>query len=172
MLKCYKAGKEIPVRDYLHIVLHCVYRHMFMDPTLDRPLWDLSCDIAVENIISELGLKSAAAARERAQASELAKLKSELKYLTAEKLYAHYQDKKLDPVQAADLRGLFYADNHEIWYMTSRENHKSSLWNSRWSLKCLNHCFMTRTLGKRTNWHCCVQVIAGTSCSIRYEKGT
>jgi predicted metal-dependent peptidase len=55
VLKDFRLKKEISVRAYLHIVMHCVYRHMFMSPTLDRPLWDLACDIAVENVILDLG---------------------------------------------------------------------------------------------------------------------
>lgn len=47
VLESYKVAKEIPVRDYLHIVMHCVFRHMYMDPSLNRPYWDLACDIAV-----------------------------------------------------------------------------------------------------------------------------
>ena len=54
VLSNFKHQKETVVRDYLHIVMHCVYRHMFMDPTLDRPLWDLACDVAVENVITDL----------------------------------------------------------------------------------------------------------------------
>ena len=51
VLSDFKLKKEISVRAYLHMVMHCVYRHMFMNPTLYRPLWDLACDIAVENVI-------------------------------------------------------------------------------------------------------------------------
>ena len=47
VLESYKVAKEIPVRDYLHIVMHCVFHHMYMDPSLNRPYWDLACDIAV-----------------------------------------------------------------------------------------------------------------------------
>ena len=75
MLERYKSEKEAPVRDYLHVVMHCVFRHMFMDPTLDRPVWDLACDIAVENMITELGLKSTEARRQAAQEKEIEKLK-------------------------------------------------------------------------------------------------
>ena len=37
VLESYKTEKEIPVRDYLHMVLHCIFRHMYMDPSLNRP---------------------------------------------------------------------------------------------------------------------------------------
>ena len=118
ILRCYKSGKEIPVRDYLHIVLHCVFRHMFMDPTLNRVYWDLACDIAVENVITELNLKSVTAARERQQAPYIDAIKKELDMVTAEKIYSYLRTAYPDPNKIAQIRGLFYADNHEIWYMT------------------------------------------------------
>ena len=121
VLESYKAAKEIPVRDYLHIVMHCVFKHMYMDPTLNRPYWDLACDIAVENVITELGLKAVTTARERQQAQYIAAIKKELKHVTAEKIYSYLRQSVPDPNKIAQIRGLFYADNHEIWYMTVAE---------------------------------------------------
>ena len=121
ILECYKTAKEIPVRDYLHIVMHCVFRHMYMDPSLNRPYWDLACDIAVENVITELGLKAVTASRERQQAQYIAAIKQELKHVTAEKIYSWLRQTMPDPNIIAEIRGLFYADNHEIWYMTGQE---------------------------------------------------
>ena len=121
VLSNFKYQKETVVRDYLHIVMHCVYRHMFMDPTLDRPLWDLACDVAVENVITDLGLKAAASFREGLQANDIAKFQKECKMLTAEKIYAYLKASNIDPMTATDIRSRFYADNHEIWYMTDEE---------------------------------------------------
>ena len=120
VLKSYKTEKDAPVRDYLHIVMHCVFRHMFMNPALNRPLWDLACDIAVENVINELYLKSFDTNRAKYQQTEINKIKSKVKILTAEKIYSYLID-ELTELQAAELRGYFYADNHEIWYMTDIE---------------------------------------------------
>lgn len=120
VLKSYKTEKDAPVRDYLHIVMHCVFRHMFMNPALNRPLWNLACDIAVENVINELYLKSVDTNRAKYQQAEINKIKSKVKILTAEKIYSYLID-ELTELQAAELRGYFYADNHEIWYMTDIE---------------------------------------------------
>lgn len=121
VLNGYRMEKEIPVRNYLHMVLHCVFCHMYMDPNLNRPYWDLACDIATENIISELGLKAAAAKREALQQSTLSQMKKLIGQLTAEKIYHHLVEQQTSPLKTAELRALFYADNHEIWYMTSKE---------------------------------------------------
>lgn len=121
ILESYKLAQEIPVRDYLHVVLHCVFRHMYMDPTLNRVYWDLACDIAVENMATELRLKSVAAARERQQAAYIAAIRQELGAVTAEKIYAYLRDSFPDEERLEQIRGHFYADNHEIWYMTDEQ---------------------------------------------------
>lgn len=121
VLESYKLAKEIPVRDYLHMVMHCVFRHMYMDPTLDRPYWDLACDIAVENVINDLGLTATAAPRAKQQQVYIDAIKKELKYVTAEKIYGYLRQSVPNPAKISEIRGLFYADNHEIWYMTVAE---------------------------------------------------
>ena len=126
VLKRYRLEKEIPVRDYLHVVMHCVFRHMFMDPSLDRPVWDLACDIAVESTITGLGLKSTEASRQAQQKREIEKLEKAVGMLTAEKLYDHFKSSGIPAAELARLRGLFYADNHEIWYMS--EDRKAAVY--------------------------------------------
>lgn len=118
VLASYKNGKEIPVRDYLHMVMHCVFRHMYMDPSLDRPYWDLACDIAVENVITELGLKSVSTSREQQQSRYITAVKKDLTHVTAEKIYSFLKQTEPDYERIAEIQELFRADNHEIWYMT------------------------------------------------------
>lgn len=122
VLETYISGKEIPVRDYLHIVLHCVFQHMYIAPTLEHPYWDLACDIAVENVITELGLKSVTTPRERMQAQYIAAIKQDLKHVTAERIYSYLRKTAPSASKIASIRGCFYADNHEIWYMTEEES--------------------------------------------------
>ena len=42
-------------RGYLHILLHCLYLHPFLESGGDRHLWNLACDMAVEQIIRREG---------------------------------------------------------------------------------------------------------------------
>ena len=121
VLKRYKNEKEASVRDYLHIVLHCVFRHMYVHTLVDRNCWNLACDIAVEYTIHGLGLSSAKIAREVLQKDVFAALEKDGVMMTAEKLYRYYLDKKLSPVKLAELQGIFKADAHEPWYMSESE---------------------------------------------------
>ncbi len=121
ILKEFQYEKQTCTRNLLHSVLHCVYRHMFCSPSLDHQVWDLACDLAVENTITELNLRSASSKREAWQQKLLAELKQKGVKLTAEKLYHHFMSEGISPLAATDLRAAFLGDDHRIWYMTEEE---------------------------------------------------
>ena len=49
VLRRYMSERELPVRDYLHTVLHCVLRHNFEATPMEARYWNLACDMAAEN---------------------------------------------------------------------------------------------------------------------------
>lgn len=121
VLRLYRDEREAVTRAYLHMVLHGVFRHMFVHTLVDHHVWDLACDIAAEYVIAGLGLKAATTRRELLQKSVYAELQKEVRQLTAEKIYRYYLDKQLSPQKLAELRGAFYNDDHRLWYMTEAE---------------------------------------------------
>ena len=121
VLRLYRDEREAVTRAYLHMVLHGVFRHMFVHALVDHHVWDLACDIAAEYVIAGLGLKAAATRRELLQKSVYAELQKEIRQLTAEKIYRYYLDKQLPPEKIAELRGAFYNDDHRLWHMTEAE---------------------------------------------------
>lgn len=120
VLSMYKRERGQNVRDYLHIVLHCVFRHLFTSANIDRRCWDLACDIAVESAIEDLHLESAACNRAYAQEETLKELRSQVRPLTAEKLYRYFLDRQLSDDQMARLREPFLADDHRAWYLPAK----------------------------------------------------
>lgn len=129
VLKRYMTEKELPVRDYLHTVLHCVFRHNFEADPLEKKYWNLACDMAVENVVCELNVKAAAAARQAAQREELEIMRGKAGKLTAEKIYQQLQRENLPPEEIARLSALFIADDHGLWYR--EENSDNSGGNER-----------------------------------------
>ena len=121
ILRTYKEERESVVRAYLHMVFHSVFRHMFVHTLVDHPIWDLSCDIAVEYVISGLGIRAATIRRELLQKSVYTELQKAVGQLTAEKIYRYYLNKQLSREKIAELRGAFYFDDHSIWYMNDAE---------------------------------------------------
>ena len=116
ILKAYADERYVINRDYLHVLLHCLYRHNFVNELLDEPVWNLACDITVENIINELLVSSLDAKRMNAQGAVISELKNNVKILTAEKIYRYYLDKKASPKEVEKIRAQFFADDHALWY--------------------------------------------------------
>ena len=116
VVRCYKRENERPARDYLHMVLHCIYSHMFVGSLKEPELWDLACDIAVESTINDLGIDVTASCRKAEQAAETAKLKSEVNMLTAEKIYHHFLESDISEDEIVRLNELFAADDHSGWH--------------------------------------------------------
>lgn len=113
LLKRYKEEPEAMARNYLHVLLHCLLRHMYLHSKAEPKLWDLACDIAVEAIASDLGFP---AVQETVQKAVLDELNQNVKHLTAEKIYRHYQKQDLSPGQLRELRKHFRVDDHGLWY--------------------------------------------------------
>lgn len=116
ILRAYADEKYLINRNYLHVLLHCLYRHNFVNELLDEAVWDLACDITVENIINELSISSLDVSRVTKQGTLINELKSEIKILTAEKIYRYYLDKKITKAEIEKIRKDYFADDHSLWY--------------------------------------------------------
>ena len=55
LLQTYIERPEILNRTYMHMLMHCLFRHMFSAKQHeDAQLWDLCCDIAVESVVDSM----------------------------------------------------------------------------------------------------------------------
>ena len=97
LLKRYRGEANAVTRDYLHVLLHCVFRHPFISTLVDDQLWDLACDIAVEGLICELNQPHFATKSEATRRAVADGLRKVVKPLTAEKLYHYFQTHAPDP---------------------------------------------------------------------------
>ena len=130
VLKTYTQSKEQLTRTYLHTVLHCVFHHPFTGRTIDRKLWDLSCDIAAESVINELGLTCTGTDKSSRQEYITRQLRRKTGFLTAEKIYSCLRSAYAGPAPGgnrgkqpeisdetiAEWQSLFLADDHSVWY--------------------------------------------------------
>lgn len=128
VIKTYQHRPNGLTRGYLHLVFHSVFRHPFLASHVQATIWDLACDIAVENMISELKLDFLEKDENQEKKQELAKLKKEVDLLSAQKIYAYLRD-QVDPDKIKWLKTLFYFDDHSCWYdFNHTVNRKSKLY--------------------------------------------
>lgn len=118
VLKSYSEEKQIPVRTYLHLVLHCVYMHFYISRAVNTMLWDLACDIAVEATICDLELPSVTTTATMALRKEINKFRKKVPHMTAEVLYGHLMDFPPTMEEYLRLRDLFSTDSHLLWYVS------------------------------------------------------
>ena len=116
LLNRYRSEPNAVTRDYLHVLLHCIFRHPFVNTLVDQKMWDLACDVAVEGMIQELHLSHTTTRSDRARDLVVDHLRANVKPLTAEKLYAYFRQH----APKADWWQLFHADEHDIWYSPQR----------------------------------------------------
>lgn len=127
ILTTYKIEEDMVTRTFLHTMFHCVFKHMFVHTLIDRDLWDIACDIAVESVINDLGLDYLKTLRADQQLQFITGYKNELKMLSAEKIYHFLANKKLPQKSINTLKMIFKADDHFLWYLTDEQKAKMNI---------------------------------------------
>lgn len=115
----YVGDRGAVTRAYLHIVLHCVFRHAFVSTLVDTELWDIAADIAAESVLISLDLRCTETSVQAERKRVTDGLKKDIKTLTAEKLYHYFLNGDISGRKRQELRALFFADDHSVWYERS-----------------------------------------------------
>ena len=116
VLKAFSKKQTLPARYLLHMILHCVFQHFWISTSVNQRLWDLACDIAIENTINDLDIQALEHPRIEEQMKTIERLSSKLRYMTADMLYRYFSATALSVKEINRLSALFSADNHSIWY--------------------------------------------------------
>ena len=101
-------------RGYLHMVFHCIFRHMFKQAD-DERYWDLSCDIAAEHLIDGCGLRPVRWSRSLLRRETYRKLEDKKRVMNAERIFRELKSWKLAEKELAALEEEFRADDHRCW---------------------------------------------------------
>ena len=109
-------------RMYLHILTHCLFRHMFSaGGRQDKELWDLCCDICAESVVDSMSCDAVMRTHSVVRDEWYERLTGEVKVLTAERLYAWFTERPRDYAAEELLRQTFTADDHSFWRKLEEE---------------------------------------------------
>ena len=120
VLKSFSKEKKQITRQYLHMVLHCVYQHFWISTFVNKEYWNLACDIAVEYTINDIDLDCLQTEISEKQNKEIEKLKKKVKYMTADMLYRYFLTEKPTEKDIIKLKKLFSSDKHDLWYFPEK----------------------------------------------------
>ncbi len=122
ILKKYKKEENSINANYMHSILHCVFRHYITKEIKNPKLWNLACDIAVENIIAELDIPCLEVKRHALQKKTIEEIKHKIHDMSANKIYSYYQKLELSDKEIDKIHKPFYVDEHSLWYQKKAEN--------------------------------------------------
>lgn len=116
VIKAFNKEPMLMNRQYLHMILHCVFQHFWIETLVNHDYWDLACDIAVEGVINNLNLACVLTNNVDDEKKEIQRLKSKVKYMTAEHIYRFFFNERISDNEIVRLRNIFSFDTHAIWY--------------------------------------------------------
>lgn len=102
-------------RMYLHVILHCMLRHLAKKHGHAGELWDLACDAAAESILDELPYTCLNGGDSPAKQKFYGECRREMPVLTAEGIYRYLQRLRLPEYELARLQRAFLVDDHGLW---------------------------------------------------------
>lgn len=119
VLRAYQKEKGYISRIYLHLVLHGIFRHFFVNPQVERRRWDLACDMAAEYLLESWKLDFADIGAVQNERRELDYIRKITGLMNAEKLYGYL--KKQEMAEIERLEKIFRRDDHSRWYPEKKE---------------------------------------------------
>lgn len=118
-------------RGYLHMVFHCIFRHMFKR-TDDERYWDLSCDIAAEHLIDGCDKRPVRWSRSLLRRETYRKLETGGRVMNAERIFRELKAWELTEKELSRLEEEFRTDDHRYWENRGPERKKEPELSRKW----------------------------------------
>lgn len=113
VLDIYRKNRRYLPRAYLHSLLHCILRHLWLRDRRDPDLWGLACDIAVEHLLDSLNTPATTRPVGWVRQQTYAQLQTNCRWLAAGPIYRALTG--LDAATLQKYRREFYCDDHRLW---------------------------------------------------------
>ena len=113
VLGIYRKNRRYLPRACLHSVLHCLLRHLWLRGGRDAALWDLACDIAVENVLDALHTPAIERPVGWLRQQVYAQVKAACPLPGAGPIYRWLQG--LDAAARQRYQAEFFCDSHRLW---------------------------------------------------------
>ena len=114
ILRLYRREPHLVTRSMLHLLLHCIFYHGFAYDKVERELWDMAADMAVESVILEMDLPMASLDTDPEAEAKLRVWREDVGALTAERIYRYMKYNPVTPRERQELTALFYRDDHTL----------------------------------------------------------
>ena len=122
----YLRSRVLTNRAYLHVILHCLLRHLAKKRGKVPELWDLACDAAAESILDELDYPCLNEVPSPVKRKFYGQCRRDMPVLTAEGIYRRLLRLGLPEYELAQLQRAFLADDHGLWDPEQQDGQEKS----------------------------------------------
>ncbi|MCI5596386.1 MAG: VWA-like domain-containing protein [Lachnospiraceae bacterium] len=120
----YESGTVFVNRVYLHMILHCMFKHVIKRGKREKKLWDLACDIVVESVLDSFTYRCVHLPVHGKRRNLYQKIKKEYQVFTAERVYEWLIRQNLSFEHYVEWAMEFRRDDHSFWDLP--ENQKEN----------------------------------------------
>jgi predicted metal-dependent peptidase len=128
IIRLYKKNPNNIIRLHLHILLHCIFSHSYKYNKVDKELWDVAIDMAVENTAMSIDIPGLDTLRDGERRQVLNEWKLKTRTLTADRIYRSLKADRPGPSELLELSLLFKRDEHENWAETEMLEVSQAQW--------------------------------------------
>lgn len=122
----YLRSRVLVNRAYLHVILHCMLRHLGKKKGKVPELWDLACDAAAESILDELDYRCLNGGTVPMKQKFYGECRADMPVLTAEGIYRRLLRMDLPEYELARLQRGFLVDDHALWAPEQQDQEQQS----------------------------------------------
>ncbi len=122
----YLRSRVLTNRAYLHVILHCMLRHLGKKKGKVAELWDLACDAAVESILDGLDYRCLNTGAVPMKQKFYGECRQDMPVLTAEGIYRRLLRLDLPEYELARLQRGFLVDDHILWAPEQQDQQEQS----------------------------------------------
>jgi len=122
----YLRSRVLCNRAYLHVLLHCMLRHLAKKKGKIAELWDLACDVAVESILDDMEYPCLDGGYSPPKQLFYGELRAQMPVLTAEGIYRFLLRAGYEEYRVAQLQRTFLVDDHGLWDMDRQGDEERS----------------------------------------------
>ena len=122
LIQRYKNNPIDINRAYFHMIMHCLFRHVYDTEGKDRQCWDLACDICAEFLVDSISLSCVMRPENTQKEIIYKRVASASGVMSAPSIYYALQGfskRELDKLSGSEL---FVVDSHDYWYQDNDES--------------------------------------------------
>lgn len=113
VLRIFKSNAPFLDRAYLHMIFHCIFKHLWLKGNREKHRWNLACDIAVEYTIDTLDKPCTKRILSWLRKNIYEEIKQEKSGVSAAVIYRLLAEKTEEELQSLAME--FYTDDHRFW---------------------------------------------------------